>query len=119
MYPTLWISALIGASIPLRRSRNLAKTSLLRHGWWPLIHGDQATWLIELSKRAVAPAGLEKETIDLIHANHYFTMPLVEKIRAGKRIPKILDTHDIQARHTRYATGMDFSSRLMRRLSKC
>jgi glycosyltransferase involved in cell wall biosynthesis len=77
---------------------SLAKTSLLRHGWWPLIHGDQATWLIELSKRAVAPAGLEKETIDFIHANHYFTMPLVEKIRAGKRIPTILDTHDIQAR---------------------
>ena len=54
--------------------------------------------MIEPSTRAVASAGLENETIDFIHANHYFTMPLVEKIRAGKRIPKILDTHDIQAR---------------------
>jgi hypothetical protein len=53
--------------------------------------------LIEPSTRAVASAGLENETIDFIHANHYFTMPLVEKIRAGKRIPTILDSHDIQA----------------------
>ncbi len=71
---------------------------LLVDGWWRLIHGDQASWLIELARRAPRPEGLDEETIDLIHANHYFTLPFVETLKAGKRIPVLLETQDIQAR---------------------
>lgn len=71
---------------------------LLVDGWWRLIHGDQASWLIELARRAPRPDGLDGETIDLIHANHYFTLPFVETLKAGRRIPVLLETQDIQAR---------------------
>lgn len=80
------------------RILDLFKTALLKDGWWPLIHGDQATWLVELAKHAPSPDGLDTDSIDLIHANHFFVMPLVERIRAKRRIPVVLDTHDIQAR---------------------
>ncbi len=71
---------------------------LLNDGWWPLIHGDQASWLIELAKRAPLPAGLETERIDLIHANHYFTLPLARRLRGAAKAPIICETQDIQAR---------------------
>ncbi len=71
---------------------------LLIDGWWRLIHGDQASWLIELAKRAPLPAGFEAESIDLIHANHYFTLPFVESLKRGRRVPVVLETQDIQAR---------------------
>jgi len=76
---------------------SLWKTPLLKDGWWPLIHGDQATWLVELAKRAPLPEGLAQEKIDLVHANHYFTLPLARKLGGGKS-PIILETQDIQAR---------------------
>ena len=71
---------------------------LLKDGWWPLIHGDQARWLIELAKLAPLPAGLETERIDLIHANHYFTLPLARRLRGAAKAPIICETQDIQAR---------------------
>ncbi|MFO1103865.1 MAG: glycosyltransferase [Methylocystis sp.] len=77
---------------------DLFKTALLRDGWLPLIHGDHATWLVELVKRAPLPEALDTAAIDLIHANHFFVMPFVERMREGRRIPVVLDTHDIQAR---------------------
>jgi hypothetical protein len=80
------------------RISDLFKTALLKDGWWPLIHGDQATWLVELAKHAPLPDGLDTGSIDLIHANHFFVMPLVERMREKRRIPVVLDTHDIQAR---------------------
>lgn len=70
----------------------------LKDAWWKLIHGDQATYLIELAKRAPVPQGLEVEKIDLVHANHYFTLPFVAKLRGARDIPIILETQDIQAR---------------------
>jgi polysaccharide biosynthesis protein PslH len=76
---------------------SLWKTRLLKDGWWPLIHGDQATWLVELAKRAPLPADLAHEKIDLVHANHYFTLPLARRLGAGKA-PIVLETQDIQAR---------------------
>jgi polysaccharide biosynthesis protein PslH len=69
---------------------------LLVDGWWRLIHGDQASWLIEIAKRVPVPDDLER--IDLIHANHYFTLPFVEGLKRGRRVPVILETQDIQAR---------------------
>jgi polysaccharide biosynthesis protein PslH len=73
-------------------------TGLLVDGWWRLIHGDQARWLVELASRAPSPDGLAQESIDVIHANHYFTLPFVETLKAGRRIPVLLETQDIQAR---------------------
>lgn len=69
---------------------------LLLDGWWPLIHGDQASWLIEIAKRVPVPDDLER--IDLFHANHYFTLPFVERLKQGRRVPTIVETQDIQAR---------------------
>jgi len=71
---------------------------LLVDGWWRLIHGDQASWLIELAKRAPLPEGFESETIDFVHANHYFTLPFVETLMRGRKVPVVLETQDIQAR---------------------
>ncbi|MGD9539519.1 glycosyltransferase [Methylocystis sp.] len=71
---------------------------LLVDGWWRLIHGDQASWLIELAKRTPLPEGFESETIDFIHANHYFTLPFVETLMRGRKVPVVLETQDIQAR---------------------
>ena len=77
---------------------SLWKSPLLIDGWWPLIHGDQATWLVELAKRAPLPEGLAQERVDLVHANHYFTIPLARKLGGDKPPPIILETQDIQAR---------------------
>ncbi len=71
---------------------------LLVDGWWRLIHGDQASWLIELAKRAPLPEGFESESIDFIHANHYFTLPFAERLMRGRKVPVVLETQDIQAR---------------------
>jgi glycosyltransferase involved in cell wall biosynthesis len=76
----------------------LATLGLLRDGWWRLIHGDQASWLVELAKCAPLPEGIEEETIDLIHANHYFTLPFAARLAASKALPIILETQDVQAR---------------------
>ncbi|QGM98288.1 glycosyltransferase [Methylocystis parvus] len=70
----------------------------LAKAYWRLIHGDQASWLIEIAKRSPLPEDLDGERIDLIHANHFFTLPLVERLKQGKRIPVFLETQDIQAR---------------------
>ncbi|MBM3624952.1 MAG: glycosyltransferase family 4 protein [Alphaproteobacteria bacterium] len=77
---------------------DLFKTALLKDGWRRLLHGDHASWLVELVKRAPLPAGLDLDAIDLIHANHFFVMPFVERMRKRRRIPVVIDTHDIQAR---------------------
>ncbi len=77
---------------------SLLTSALLRKGWWPLIHGDQASWLIELAKCAPLPPELDSERIDLIHANHYFTLPLAERMQGSGAAPIILETQDVQAR---------------------
>ncbi len=76
--------------------RALWTTKLLRDGWWPLIHGDQARWLIALSRCVTIPPALLAERFDLIHANHYFTLPLA--LRLARGAPVVLETQDIQAR---------------------
>lgn len=76
----------------------LLTPGLLKDGWWKLIHGDQASWLVELARRAPLPDGVETESIDLVHANHYFTMPLVETLIARRPAPVMIETQDIQAR---------------------
>ncbi len=88
---------------------DLFKTMLLKDGWLPLIHGDHATWLVELVERAPLPEKLDTVAIDLIHANHFFVMPFVERMRARRRIPVVLDTHDIQARQYELRNRAGFS----------
>jgi glycosyltransferase involved in cell wall biosynthesis len=88
---------------------DLFKTTLLKDGWLPLIHGDHATWLVELVKRAPLPETLDTVAIDLIHANHFFVMPFVERMRERRRIPVVLDTHDIQARQYELRNRAGFS----------
>ncbi|CAN2536565.1 hypothetical+protein [Methylocapsa aurea] len=78
-------------------TRSWASFSLLKNGWWPLIHGDQASWLIELCKRAPLPKGIGGERIDLVHANHFFTLPFVRRLLRNRRAPVVLETHDVQA----------------------
>ncbi|WP_245275698.1 glycosyltransferase [Methylosinus sp. sav-2] len=78
-------------------TRSLASLSLLKDGWWPLIHGDQASWLIELVERTPLPNGLDDEAIDLVHANHFFTLPFVRRLVGKRRAPVVLETHDVQA----------------------
>ena len=88
---------------------DLFKTTLLKDGWWPLTHGDQATWLVELMKRAPLPEALDTNAIDLIHANHFFVLPFAEKMRERRSIPIVLDTHDIQARQYELRNRAGFS----------
>jgi glycosyltransferase involved in cell wall biosynthesis len=76
----------------------LATSRLLFDGWSRMLRGDHASWLIEVMKRAPIPKGIETEKIDLVHANHYFTMPFVERLVAASRVPIILESHDMQAR---------------------
>ena len=52
----------------------------------------------QLARLAPFPEGLESERIDLIHANHYFTLPLAERLRGATSAPIIVETQDIQAR---------------------
>lgn len=66
--------------------------------WRRVIHGDEAGYLIEMMKRVELPDGIARERVDLIHANHFFTLPLVARLRAGRDIPTLLETQDIQAR---------------------
>jgi glycosyltransferase involved in cell wall biosynthesis len=77
---------------------SLLSPAFLARGYWRLVHGDQASWLIEIARRAPLPQEIDAESIDLIHANHFFTLPFVERLKQGKRIPVILETQDIQAR---------------------
>jgi glycosyltransferase involved in cell wall biosynthesis len=72
--------------------------AFLARGYWPLIHGDQASWLIEIARRSPPPEDFDGESVDLIHANHFFTLPFVERLKQGESIPVILETQDIQAR---------------------
>jgi glycosyltransferase involved in cell wall biosynthesis len=72
--------------------------SFLARAWWRLIHGDQATWLVELAKIAALPPGLADEHIDLVHANHYFTLPFVARLLRERNVPVVVETQDIQAR---------------------
>lgn len=78
-------------------TRSWTSFFLLKNGWWPLIHGDQASWLIELCKQTPLPKGIDDERIDLVHANHFFTLPLVRRLLRNRRAPVVLETHDVQA----------------------
>ncbi len=63
------------------------------------MHGNYAAILAETVRRASLPAELaRRESIDLIHCNHFFCMVAAIKLRGSRACPILLDTHDLQAR---------------------
>lgn len=69
----------------------------LRKALWPYIHGDHAAVRLGMAARALLSPGLEGQTFDLVHCNHFFLMPVARRLSRGTA-PILLDTHDLQAR---------------------
>jgi len=65
---------------------------------WNFAHGNFARTYVELAENSAVPAELAAERIHVIHANHFFTMPLAERLRVARGCPLLLDSHDVQAR---------------------
>lgn len=83
------------ASMPLRRI--LRPSFLKAHQNW--LHGNYAAMAVEVARSVSLPTELlESADIDLIHCNHFFCMAAAVKLRANRRCPILLDTHDLQAR---------------------
>lgn len=83
------------AGMPVSR---LATARLLRAAskW---AHGNSAAMSVETVRNSDLPDELRKLAhIDLIHCNHFFCMPVALDVRAGRNVPILLDTHDVQAR---------------------
>jgi polysaccharide biosynthesis protein PslH len=62
------------------------------------LHGDYAAMLVEAARRSALPDALRTMSIDLIHCNHFFCMPVAARLRGDHNVPVLLDTHDLQAR---------------------
>jgi glycosyltransferase involved in cell wall biosynthesis len=75
-----------------------ARPAFWRDVYWPLIHGDHARSVAGMVAQAPVPAGLAGRPIDLVHCNHFFCLPAVEAMLAGRRAPILLETQDVQAR---------------------
>jgi len=77
--------------------KGLATVDFITGVLWPLARGNHPITLTGLAQRAEMPAGLREEKIDIVHCNHFFCMPVAERIAAGQ-CPILLETHDVQAR---------------------
>lgn len=94
-------TAELGADIRLFAGMRLGmvlRPSFLHAGiaW---LHGNVARMRLEVATLTRLPdAALALPRIDLIHCNHFFAMPVAERLRARHGAPVILDTHDLQAR---------------------
>jgi glycosyltransferase involved in cell wall biosynthesis len=64
---------------------------------WPYLHGDQAAMRLGMAQRAEISSSCEAQRFDLVHCNHFFLMPLAQRLARGKA-PILLDSHDLQAR---------------------
>jgi polysaccharide biosynthesis protein PslH len=78
--------------------RSIWTSRFLRAGkQW--LHGNLAKMRLEVARLAVMPDTLgSMHQIDLIHCNHFFCMPVAERLRLRHGCPIVLDTHDLQAR---------------------
>ncbi|MBI1867648.1 MAG: glycosyltransferase family 4 protein [Methylocystis sp.] len=79
----------------------LAAPHFLRNVLWPYVHGDQAIIRVALAARARLSSALAGRDFDLVHCNHFFLMPVAEKLARGaanRTPPILLDSHDLQAR---------------------
>lgn len=78
-----------------------AAPRFLRDVLWPYIHGDQAVIRAGLAARARLSSELAGRDFDIVHCNHFFLMPVAEKLACGagnRSAPILLDSHDLQAR---------------------
>lgn len=64
---------------------------------WHFAHADYASTYVTLAENTPLPADLSAGRIDLIHCNHFFCMPLAERLLATHGCSVLLDTHDVQA----------------------
>jgi polysaccharide biosynthesis protein PslH len=64
---------------------------------WQFAHADYASTYVSLAENTPVPAELSARRVDFIHCNHFFCMPLAERLRATHGCPVLLDTHDVQA----------------------
>ena len=64
---------------------------------WPYLHGDQAIMRLGMAARAEISPACVAQRFDLVHCNHFFLMPLAQRLARGKA-PILLDSHDLQAR---------------------
>ncbi|MDE2577442.1 MAG: glycosyltransferase [Hyphomicrobiales bacterium] len=72
------------------------KPHVLRNAVWPYAHGDQAAIRAGLASEAeISPLALNG-AYDIVHCNHFFTMPVA--LRLARGAPILLDSHDLQAR---------------------
>ncbi len=69
----------------------------LLNALWPYFHGNHAKIRVWLTGHAQLPQEIETQTFDLIHCNHFFSMPIAKRL-AKEKAPILLETHDIQAR---------------------
>ncbi|MCI0465769.1 MAG: glycosyltransferase [Beijerinckiaceae bacterium] len=82
------------AGMPLRHVVNAAFPRACKE--W--LHGNHAAMQIEVSRLTPLPEALASiPQIDLIHCNHFFSMPVAARLRARYGCPVVLDTHDVQA----------------------
>jgi glycosyltransferase involved in cell wall biosynthesis len=75
----------------------LLRPNYLAGEYRQLIRGNHAAYHSGLSARSIVPTELSGERIDLVHCNHFFCMPFVEKLLGNNRCPVVLETQDIQA----------------------
>lgn len=83
------------AGMPLR---SIWRGSFLSAGrrW---LHGNFAAMRLEVARLTPIPEAFGSlPRIDLIHCNHFFCMPVAERLRARHGAPVVLETHDLQAR---------------------
>jgi len=71
--------------------------AFLKNVLWPYLHGDQAIIRSGLAERAEFSPGVEEQSYDLVHCNHFFLMPVALRLARG-RARIMLDSHDLQAR---------------------
>ena len=62
-----------------------------------LLRGNHAAFNAGLMGRSPVPRDLAVPRIDLVHCNHFFCMPFVDKLLGSRRCPIVLETQDIQA----------------------
>ncbi|MBO0733214.1 MAG: glycosyltransferase [Methylocapsa sp.] len=83
------------AGMPLREVLN---SGFLRASieW---LHGNQALMRLEVARRTPVPELRPRAPhADLIHCNHFFTVPIAARLRGRYGCPVMLETHDLQAR---------------------
>lgn len=87
--------ARIFTGMPIRK---IAKSEFLRAGMlW--LRGNEARMRLQIAELTdFQPVAGSAGRLDLIHCNHFFSMPIAEKLRAANGCPVVLDTHDLQAR---------------------